>query len=207
MKAIQKSYKDTNTTTKTKTQTKCPKNPTCYIFEILMTYSVQIWWWIPHPGHPVHAGHPGYPGPVIKSVLQGRVYHRFGIFKLSICLQKGGVGLSRSCPSPLLAKPSQPLCGGGGGRTWSQIIDFWASQRRRTKTLTHHSFSSKPTYLTPIQNCYCLPTPGRGLWLRWRRGAFAKKGRRPCRGSAADSRHWRACRQTLQLRLRSRFIR
>ena len=32
------------------------------------------------PGHPVHAGHPGYLVPVIHSVLQGRVYHRFGIF-------------------------------------------------------------------------------------------------------------------------------
>ena len=35
---------------------------------------------MPHPGHPVYAGHPGYTVPVIKSVLQGRVYHRFGIF-------------------------------------------------------------------------------------------------------------------------------
>ena len=35
---------------------------------------------MPHAGQPVHAGHPGYPDPVIKSVLQGRVYHRFGIF-------------------------------------------------------------------------------------------------------------------------------
>ena len=52
----------------------------CYIFEILMTYSFQIWWKIPHPSHPVHASHPGYPVPVIRSVLQGRVYHRFGIF-------------------------------------------------------------------------------------------------------------------------------
>ena len=40
---------------------------------------------IPHPGHPLHAvhpDHPGYPVPVIQSVLQGRVYHRFGIFVL-----------------------------------------------------------------------------------------------------------------------------
>ena len=45
-----------------------------------MTYSFQIWWWIPHPGHPVHASHPSYPVWVIQSVLQGWVYHRFGIF-------------------------------------------------------------------------------------------------------------------------------
>ena len=35
---------------------------------------------IPHPGHRVQASHPGYPVPVIRLVLQGRVYHRFGIF-------------------------------------------------------------------------------------------------------------------------------
>ena len=35
-----------------------------------------------HPGHPVHASHPGYPVPVIQSVLQGPVYHRFGIFNV-----------------------------------------------------------------------------------------------------------------------------
>ena len=51
-----------------------------------MTYSFQIWWKIPHPGHPVHASHPGhhghlgYPVLVALSVLQVRVYHRFGIF-------------------------------------------------------------------------------------------------------------------------------
>ena len=43
-----------------------------------------------HPGHPGHSGHPGNPGhphhpgypddPVSQSVLQGRVYHHFGIF-------------------------------------------------------------------------------------------------------------------------------
>ena len=33
-----------------------------------------------HPGHPVHTGHPGFSVPVLHSVLQGRVYHRFGIF-------------------------------------------------------------------------------------------------------------------------------
>ena len=30
-----------------------------------------------HAGHP---DHPGYPVPALHSVLQGRVYHRFGIF-------------------------------------------------------------------------------------------------------------------------------
>ena len=30
-----------------------------------------------YPGDP---GHPGYPVLVTQSVLQGRVYHRFGIF-------------------------------------------------------------------------------------------------------------------------------
>ena len=48
--------------------------------EILMTYSFQIWWMIPHPGHPVHTSHPSYPVLVIQLVLQDRVYHRFGIF-------------------------------------------------------------------------------------------------------------------------------
>ena len=61
-----------------------PETPNlCYIFEILMTHSFQIKLKIPHTGHPVHTGHPdhpGYPVPVIHSVLQGRVYHRFGIF-------------------------------------------------------------------------------------------------------------------------------
>ena len=52
----------------------------CYVFEILMTHSFQIWWLIPHPGHPGHPVYPGYPVSVILSVLQGRVYHRFGIF-------------------------------------------------------------------------------------------------------------------------------
>ena len=33
-----------------------------------------------HPGHSVHTGHPGFSVPVLHSVLQGRVYHRFGIF-------------------------------------------------------------------------------------------------------------------------------
>ena len=34
-----------------------------------------------HAGHPAgQPGHPGYLVPVIHSVLQGRVYHRFGIF-------------------------------------------------------------------------------------------------------------------------------
>ena len=65
--------------------------------------------------------------------------------KLSICVQRGGVGLSRSCPSPILAKPSQPLCGGGGGRTWPQIIDCLVSQRPGKKT---HIFSSIPKYVT-----------------------------------------------------------
>ena len=40
---------------------------------------------LPHPGHPVHASHPGNPVPVIRSVLQGRVYQRFGIF----CVRDG----------------------------------------------------------------------------------------------------------------------
>ena len=29
-------------------------------------------------------GHPGYPVPVIHLVLQGRVYHRFGIFEIVV---------------------------------------------------------------------------------------------------------------------------
>ena len=33
-----------------------------------------------HPGHTVHASHPSYPVSVIQSLLQGRVYHRVGIF-------------------------------------------------------------------------------------------------------------------------------
>ena len=36
-----------------------------------------------HPGHPDHPdepGHPGYPVSVSQWVLQGRVYHGFGIF-------------------------------------------------------------------------------------------------------------------------------
>ena len=33
----------------------------CYILEILMTNSFQLWLYIPHPGHPVHADHPGQP--------------------------------------------------------------------------------------------------------------------------------------------------
>ena len=65
---------------------------------------------IPHPGHPVHAGHPGYFVPVIKSVLQGRVYHRFGIFiffltkRLSIGLKKAFIinRLERPTNRPLI---------------------------------------------------------------------------------------------------------
>ena len=37
-----------------------------------------------HPGHNYHPGHhdhPDHPGSVTQSVLQGQVYHRFGIFE------------------------------------------------------------------------------------------------------------------------------
>ena len=65
---------------KDKNTDKVPENLTYAIF-------LKSWWLthskcddISHPGHPVHTIHPGYPVPVIRSVLQGRVYHLFGIF-------------------------------------------------------------------------------------------------------------------------------
>ena len=61
-----------------------PETPNiCYIFEILMTHSFQIWWWYRHPRHPVHTGH---PFSVIESTLEGRVYHRFRDFLDMNCL-------------------------------------------------------------------------------------------------------------------------
>ena len=51
--------------------------------------------------YPVHAGHPGYPILVIQSVLQGRVYHRFGIFISIKCIGAGGsmtkYGFAKDC--------------------------------------------------------------------------------------------------------------
>ena len=89
MKAIQKSSENTNTKTKTmtktktKTQKKCLKHPTYAIF--LKS------WWLTHSKYddryltlvilftPVTLV-TLFSVPVIHSVLQGRVYHRFGIF-------------------------------------------------------------------------------------------------------------------------------
>ena len=79
-------YKDKDND-KEKDSDKVPEKPNiCYSFEILMTYSFQIWWYIPHPGHPDHVSHPGY----IRSVLQGLVYHRFGIFLVFSLIDSGG---------------------------------------------------------------------------------------------------------------------
>ena len=57
-------YKDKEND-KDKNADKVPETPNiCYILEILMTNSFQLWLYIPHPGqcgHPVHADHPGQP--------------------------------------------------------------------------------------------------------------------------------------------------
>ena len=59
---------------KDKDTEKVPETPnSCYIFEILMTHSFQIWWYLT-----VILFKP--VTQVIESVLQGWVYHRYGIF-------------------------------------------------------------------------------------------------------------------------------
>ena len=57
------------------------------------TYSESLWWKLfkNHKKTQIKRqrqwqSHPGYPVPVIQSVLQGRVYHRFGIFLLLFIL-------------------------------------------------------------------------------------------------------------------------
>ena len=83
----------TKTMTKTKTKTKCLKNPTYAIF-------LKSWWLTQSKYDDRYltlvilftlvAGHPGYPDPVIQSVLQGRVYHCFGIFSVFFTLDLSG---------------------------------------------------------------------------------------------------------------------
>ena len=60
----------TKTTTRTETTTKTKT-------ETMMTRMIDAS--LPHSGHPVQAGHPDYPVPAIQTVLQGQVYHSFGI--------------------------------------------------------------------------------------------------------------------------------
>jgi len=77
-KTTTKTTTKTATTTKTKTQTMCLKNPTYAIF---LKY-----WWLTHSKYDdryltlVILCMPVTLVLVIQSVLQGRVYHRFGVF-------------------------------------------------------------------------------------------------------------------------------